>query len=743
MRARPSGLSKKSITPGNTFLIRPEMVFIPKILNVIAAIVVIVLLIYQWLPKEESEKHIFKDLIKKRTIELTKSNENLQKEIKKHKLTAKNLISRTTQLSGTVLQLEKEAADRRLAEKALGESEKFLKIIYEAAENVAFVLTDISGKDTRILDISPGAEKMFQCTRDEVIGEKISLFHLPEDVEKFPKMQAKLSEKKTGYSDEATLVRKSGEHFPALFTIYPRFDENGNIDGTLGVSIDITKRKQKKERYKKTIDSSIDGFWIVDTKGDFLEVNEAYCKMIGYNRSQLLKMSISDVEVVEQPEETRERIKKIIKQGNDRFESKHRHKNGNIIEIEVSTTYTPDKDGMFFVFLRDITDKKQVEAQLKQAQKMESIGNLAGGIAHDFNNLLCPIIGMSEMLLEDLPLDSLEHGNAQEIFDAGRRAEDLVKQILAFSRKSEFKKISIRIQQVLKEVVKLTTATIPSDIQITHDIQSDCGRVLADPTQIHQIAMNLITNAYHAVEKMSGKIELRLKEITVESGLLKKSSLVAGKYARLTVRDNGVGMDPCILDKIFEPYFTTKEKEKGTGLGLAVVYGIVQEHNGEIKVSSKLGSGTTFDVYLPLMSESTEALSFDIVSDLEKGTERILFVDDEAPVARLGKKMLQRLGYKVTAFTNSMDALEAFRGNPDSFDIVITDMTMPNMTGDLFAKELMKIKPVIPIIICTGFSERMNPEKAEEIGIKGILMKPIVRGEMAHMVRKVLDGLKE
>ena len=287
------------------------------------------------------------------------------------------------------------------------------------------------------------------------------------------------------------------------------------------------------------------------------------------------------------------------------------------------------------------------------------------------------------------------------------------------------------------------TPTIPSDIQITHDIQSDCGRVLADPTQIHQIAMNLITNAYHAVEKMSGKIELRLKEITVESGLLKKSSLVAGKYARLTVRDNGVGMDPCILDKIFEPYFTTKEKEKGTGLGLAVVYGIVQEHNGEIKVSSKLGSGTTFDVYLPLMSESTEALSFDIVSDLEKGTERILFVDDEAPVARLGKKMLQRLGYKVTAFTNSMDALEAFRGNPDSFDIVITDMTMPNMTGDLFAKELMKIKPVIPIIICTGFSERMNPEKAEEIGIKGILMKPIVRGEMAHMVRKVLDGLKE
>ncbi|MCD4736176.1 MAG: PAS domain S-box protein, partial [Bacteroidales bacterium] len=302
-----------------------------------------------------------------------------------------------------VLSIARDITDRKEAVASLKKSEKFLRTVYEAAENVAFVVTDLAGDNTRILDVSPGTEKIFGYSRNEMIGERVAIFYPPEFVKDFPKILAELSENKEKYSGEVVMVRKSGEHFPTLFTVYPKFDDSGSVVGTIGVAIDITDRKLEEERYKTTIESSIDGFWITDTKGDFLEVNEAYCNMIGYRRDELLNMSIMDVEVIEQPEETKKRIEKIIKDGSDRFETKHQHKKGKIIEVEVSITYTQDSNGMFFVFLRDITERKQLESQLQQSQKMESIGTLAGGIAHDFNNILFPIVGHTEMLIEDIP----------------------------------------------------------------------------------------------------------------------------------------------------------------------------------------------------------------------------------------------------------------------------------------------------------------------------------------------------
>ncbi len=384
-------------------------------------------------------------------------------------------------------------------------------------------------------------------------------------------------------------------------------------------------------------------------------------------------------------------------------------------------------------------EKKKLEARLQQAQKMESIGTLAGGIAHDFNNLLFPIIGFSEMLKEDLPPDSPEYESAQEIFNAGKRGGALVKQILAFSRQSDHKLQPVRVQKILKEVLKLTRSSIPTDIRIDQNIQKDCGLVMAEPTQLHQVAMNLITNAYHAVEKTSGEISIQLKEIIIDAGELKDSSLQSGRYVMLSVSDNGIGISRRVINNIFDPYFTTKKKGKGTGLGLSVVFGIVKEHKGDIKVYSEEGKGATFNVYLPLMEKFVEAVANDQVSVLQNGTESLLLVDDEKSVVRLEKQILERLGYKVSAQLSSIEALEIFKANPDDYDLVITDMTMPNMTGDKLAKEILSIRSNISIIICTGFSERINKVQAEAIGVKGFLMKPVVKSEMAHMVRKVLD----
>ncbi len=417
----------------------------------------------------------------------------------------------------------------------------------------------------------------------------------------------------------------------------------------------------------------------------------------------------------------------LIKSGADRlFFISHApifHSNGTVSKLSL---------------YRDITEIKKLENRIQQAQKMESIGNLAGGIAHDFNNILSPIIGMSELLLEDLPQDSPERENAQEIFKAGKRASDLVKQILAFSRQSEHRMIPTRVQNILKEVLKLSRSTIPSDIEISRDIQPDCGLILADPSQVHQVAMNIITNAYHAVEENAGQIHVRLREIHLETS----NRLEPGKYAMLSISDTGHGMPADLINKIFDPYFTTKEQGRGTGLGLSVVHGIVKEHKGDIDVYSEVGKGSTFNVYLPLMKESEADVLIHTDEESRFGTERILLVDDESSIAKLEKLMLERLGYHVTMRTASSDALKAFKVNPSSYDLVITDMTMPNMTGMQLARKLKQIRPDIPIIICTGFSERINEGKAEKIGIEGFIMKPVTKSDLSKIIRKVLDKLK-
>lgn len=380
------------------------------------------------------------------------------------------------------------------------------------------------------------------------------------------------------------------------------------------------------------------------------------------------------------------------------------------------------------------------EKQLQQVMKLQAIGTLAGGIAHDFNNILFPIVGYTELTMDDVPEDSQARQNLEEVLKAANRAKELVQQILTFSRQSSQERRPLKVQYLIKEATKLLRATIPSSIEIECNIDESCGPIKGDPTQIHQIIMNLCTNAYHALQETGGKLEVSLKEIYISyEQSLDRVGMKIGKHIELMVKDSGHGMEPQVIERIFEPYFTTKEQGKGTGLGLSVIHGIVKSHGGDITVSSRPGNGATFKVYLPIIDDIEEEIHVIEPLIAIHGEERILLVDDEAQIIDIEQQILERLGYKVTPKTDSEEALEEFAAQPDRFDLVITDMTMPKMTGDQLARRMMDIKPQIPVILCTGFNEAISEEKALAMGIDKFVMKPIVKDELASTIRTVLD----
>jgi PAS domain S-box-containing protein len=630
---------------------------------------------------------------------------------------------------------------------------------------------------------------------------------------------------------------------------------------------------ESEQRYRTILQIAMDGFCIADLEGNLLEVNDSYCRMTGYGKEELLQMRISDIDILESPENTIKHINKITDKREDRFETRHRCKDGRLLEIEVSAQYMPVEGGRMIAFLHDITDykhsekalmeseerfrllvkntsdiiaainpdgtqryvsqaveritgyrpdevigksigevihpddmeevmkvwyealahpseihkvqyrhihktkewvyleavgqsfidesairavvvsvrditalkhaaeeKAKLEAQLLQSQKMEAIGSLAGGIAHDLNNILFPISGLSEMLIEDFPPGSPENESLEQIYKSAQRGSDLVKQILAFSRQSNLQKLPIRIQPILKEVLKLFRATIPQNIEITSHIEPDCGMISADPTQMHQVLMNLITNAYHAVEQTGGMIHIELTERPFTKNEWFDNSIKPGRYAVVTVSDTGTGIDQMLIDRIYEPYFTTKKQGKGTGLGLSVVHGIIKEYGGDIRVYSEVGKGTVFHVYLPLLEDAHGRSVPGCSREYPTGHERILLIDDEEPIAQMIQMILERLGYLITVRTGSLEALDDFKADPLKYDLVISDRGMPKMTGMQLAGELIAIRPEIPIIICTGFTHEEDEYRAKALGIKGFLIKPVAIADLAVMVRNVLDG---
>jgi PAS domain S-box-containing protein len=394
--------------------------------------------------------------------------------------------------------------------------------------------------------------------------------------------------------------------------------------------------------------------------------------------------------------------------------------------------------------ITDITERRRLENRLQQAQRMEAIGTLAGGIAHDFNNVLSAVMGYADMAYDEAPEGSLIRSNLEQVLMAANRAKELTKQILVFSRKAESKpeqdRSGIQIGLIVEEALKLLRATLPTTIEIRQNLKASPDSLVAiDPTQLHQVLMNLCTNASHAMRENGGILEVGLTE--VEFGPEEAAvdpDLEPGAYLELTVSDTGHGMDRATIGKIFDPFFTTKPQGEGTGMGLSVVHGIVKSHGGAIKVYSEPGQGSVFHVHLPKIDQAAPAVCVGH-ADIPTGNGRILLVDDEKSLTELGQRILERLGYQVVALTSSVEALDVFRAAPEGFDLVITDYTMPQMTGAVLAEEIKRIRPDMPIILCTGFSEMITKEKAESMGARAFIMKPLSMGEMARIVSDVLN----
>ena len=534
-------------------------------------------------------------------------------------------------------------------------------------------------------------------------------------------------------------------------------DEIGHLIDAFNSMLDhISQRNEELEkseyRFRTFINQAVDAFFLYGVGGKIIDVNPQACESLGYARQELLSMSVSDIDAEsDSPKHMENYWRPLLSGLPATIEAKLLCKDGEIFPVEMRIGLLDiGGEKLVMALARDISERLtaeqeryQLESQLHQAQKMESIGTLAGGIAHDFNNILTPIFGYLELaMLKTADPDLLS--NLTEVKKAADRAREMVQQILRFSRRDSGNASPIEVGIIVKETLKLLKASIPSTIEIRQNIAPNCGSVLANPTQVHQVLMNLCTNAYQAMRETGGILGVSLSPLEISSrDYIKKINLNPGPYLRLEVSDTGPGIDPETQERIFEPYFTTKAKGEGTGMGLSVVHGVVKAVGGCITVYSEVGRGTTFHIYFPVMQDSVSHTEVLPEGPIPQGTERIMIIDDEAMVRKVEKGMLTGLGYDVTDFATPFDALEYFTSHPNMFDLVITDMTMPKMTGAKLARKIMAIRPDIPVILCTGFSDLISEESAKSLGIRKYVTKPFISQTFGRTVRNVLDGFGE
>ncbi|MBN2013240.1 PAS domain S-box protein [candidate division KSB1 bacterium] len=648
--------------------------------------------------------------------------------------------------------------DRKLAEKALRESEERWQFALE-------------GSGDGVWDWNVQTNKVFYSHQwktmlgfdDNEIGDMLAewenLVH-PDDIETvYSEIHKHFAGKTPIYMNEHRIRCKDGSYKWIL-------DRGKVIERTadgqpvriIGTHTDYTERKRlereirnQRDFAENLIETAQVIILVLDTQGRIVRFNPYFEQLSGYSLDEVKGKDWFTTFISPKDNEALHSLFSNAMNDNNTHGNINpiTTKDGQEVSVEWYDKTLKDSDNATIGLLavgQNITDririeseKQKLEEQLRRSQKQEAIGTLAGGIAHDFNNILTPILGYTDMVLTTLPSSSPIRDDLENVLRGANRAKELVKQILAFSRQIELERKPLKLQFIIKETIEFLRSSIPTTIRIQHNIDTTCESVIADPSQMHQVIVNLCINAAHAMEEKGGVLRIELNQVLVTRALTKLyPNLSERKYLRLTVADTGIGMSKATLERIFEPFFTTKAVDKGTGLGLSVVHGIIRNHGGDIIVDSELGKGSTFQIYLPIEEQEKTAVDEPIVS-IKGGQETILVVDDEDVISNLLKKALQRLGYQVTACNKSMDAFELLKKKSKTFDLVISDLTMPNMTGLELAKKMREIRLNMPIILITGYGENVTTDTLEHYGISKIIGKPIVINKLAHAVREVLD----
>lgn len=577
----------------------------------------------------------------------------------------------------------------------------------------------------------------------------ISLFDFDQTIQKkqWPDLLRELKE--SGFVSIKSLHRKkSGSILPVEMIMMHHSHEDHY---TIAVQIKYFDNKQDIHKSLEIIQFIFEkaplGIFLIKDGGEIVKVNEHASNYLGYTEQELCRLNVSEIDCGHSGDEideiwAQQRQKKTL----DTFITVHRKKDGSEIPVEISgILFEIDNIAYSVSFVKDISERveaekqrKKYEEKIKNKQRLESLGTLAGGIAHDFNNILSAIFGYSELAQLKFGDNQMLSKYLLQISNASNRAKELVQQILLFSRQGHFEKGPIDISRIVNEALKLIKATLSSNIEIRREISPNLEPVFANEIHIHQIVMNLCTNACHAMQLKGGVLKVSLTEIIIQDEDIKSfPDLTPGNYLNMVIADTGCGIPSSMINKIFDPYFTTKATGEGTGLGLSTTHGIIKDHRGSIKVYSEVDVGTTFSIFLPSTKASIEPSELQ-GNQLPVGSGRILYVDDEKHLIDLGRELLERLGYEVETRASSTDGLQAFRANPAKYDLIISDITMPELNGIELARKMKEIRSDIPIILCSGFSERINEEEMDNIGISALLMKPVTYMDLALTVNKVI-----